>query len=816
MPQDSFRDRTVTYVEPRLGLSVLGRLLVRVVSSATLVLLAALVLLGLLSDVPLLRGCGLFALLLLGERLWYRDTGERRLTTLARLTNPNLALACTPRAYAILERAYDAMRIGREPLEVALLAQLLRDPHVLRVLARTEADTDVLAHPEFEPLAVAYAPDAVTAVFSVLLASAADTARGLSQPYITPAMLLVGLLDSGDETIARTASRAQLTRDDLLYALQATYRYRTVPVAPRVVPHHIMNRAWTSRPTPHLDAVAYDLTDIARLGLLAPLQGHGEAYELLVTTLAKPTHPHALLVAPAGGGKETVVGEVARAIVAGTAPTVLSDRRLVRIDVAALLAAGGSDPAALIKAVADDILIAGNVVLYIPDFEHLAQATGAYVAAADVLLPLLTADTFPVIAATTPEAYARVLETRGDVAGSFQTIRLSTLSVADTVAVLSQQVPTLERMYRVTFSIAALRTAAQLASQYLAPARPVPGSALDVLAETAQVVRGTKVTRVRAQDIEQTLERMTHVPMTSTTARDADTLLQLDALLQTRVVGQDEAVHAVAEGVRAYRAGLLVGDTPLSFLFVGPTGVGKTELAKALAETTYGADAFVRLDMSEFSGPDSVARLLGDTTHGGALTEPVRISPHRLILLDELEKASPEAVRLLLQVTSDGRLTDGLGRTVSYKDALIVATSNAQSGIIRDALRQGEHVTAIEGYVRERLQEVFPQELLNRFTRIAIFRDLSPDHLRTIAAATITDIARLVDEKYGVILRADDGALTELVRRGYDPQWGARPLRRAVESVLDGVLAPRLLARDLPRGATVTLTYKDTTFSLVN
>lgn len=817
MQQESFLAKGATYSEPRLGLSVPGRSLVRIISGATFALLGAAALMGILSDVPLLRGGGLLALLFFIERIVYRNRSERPLHTLLGAATPNLAPALSSSAYRIVERAYDASRITKQPLGIALLAQLLRDKSVLRALARTEADLDALAAPESTLLDVPLTAEAITAVLSTIISNAADVALALGQDEVNPVTLFTGLVASRDPLVDRTVTRARLTADDLGYAAQAAVLdAKKVRRMPRTVSHHIMNRAWTSRPTPALDRVSSDLTDLARIGALPGLVGHGEAYEAALQALGKVTHPHALLVAPTSGGKETIAGEVARAIVAGTAPGPLIDRRLVRIDVAALLGAGGAEPAALIKEVADEILVAGNIVLYIPDFEHLAQATGAYVAAADVLLPILTADTFPVLAATTPEAYARILETRGDIAGTFQVIRLESLQLNDTIAVLAAHAREIEGMHGIGISVAALRTAASLATRYLAPERPVPGSALDLLAETAQAVRQAGGLRVVAADVERTIERQTHVPVGAVQAEEADVLINLEKTLRARVIGQDEAVTAAAESVRAYRAGLVEGSAPASFLFVGPTGVGKTELAKALAEAVYGDNAFTRLDMSEFSEAGSVARLIGTSTQAGLLTDPVRISPHRLILLDELEKANQEAVRLLLQVTSDGRLTDGMGRAISFADTLIVATSNAHTDLLRDALRKGEGTASVEGYLRAKLSDVFPTELLNRFTRIVIFHDLDPDQLRIIAAMTITQIGKLLQTKYGVELSADAAALSEIVKRGYDPEWGARPLRRAAETALDSILAPELISGNIPRGSHVTLTSKDGSFALLH
>lgn len=816
MQQESFLARQATYEDPRLTLSVPGRLLVRTVRGAALALLLASAAIGMMSDVPTLRGAGIFALIFFAERIWYRSYPDRPISQLPATGPVNLGPTLTPAAYKALERAYDASRITRQPFSISLLAQLLRDKSVSSALERTEANLDALSNPEVSMFEAAGQYDFYVQM-AAMVASGADAAQVLEQDAVTPLALLIGLVSSGDEHVARAATRARLDNAELAYAARAAaLESKKVRRAPRVVEHRIMNRAWTSRPTPALDAVASDLTDLARVGALPGMVGHQESLDTTLSALAKPTHPHALLVAPTNGGKDTLAGEIARQIVAGTAPGPLLDRRLVRVDVASLLARGGSDPAALIKRVADEIVVAGNVILYLPDFQHLAQASGAYVAAADVLLPILTADTFPVLAATTPEAYARILETRGDVAGTFQVVRMGELSTDEVVNVLAGSAREVERAHKVSISISALKSAATLAAKYLAPARPVPGSALDLISETAQAVRGAGKKTVLAADVERTIGSQVHVPVGAADSQEASVLLNLEAELKARVFGQDEAVGAVAEAVRAYRAGLSAGAAPASFLFVGPTGVGKTELAKALAERVYGKDAFTRLDMSEFSEMGSVARLIGTTSDPGQLTEPLRNSPHRLVLLDEIEKASPEAVRLLLQVTSDGRLTDGMGRTVSFSDALVVATSNARADILREGLQRGESVESLEGYLREKLTDVFPPELLNRFTRIVVFRDLSPDHLKQIARETVSQISELAREKYGVTVSADDSALGEIVKRGYNPQYGARPLRRAAESALDSVLAPLLITGGLARGTSATLTYTGTAFSLVH
>jgi ATP-dependent Clp protease ATP-binding subunit ClpA len=292
----------------------------------------------------------------------------------------------------------------------------------------------------------------------------------------------------------------------------------------------------------------------------------------------------------------------------------------------------------------------------------------------------------------------------------------------------------------------------------------------------------------------------------------------MEDIVHQRLIGQEEAVTAVAEALREYRSGLARQGGPIaSFLFVGPTGVGKTELAKILAGIQFGSEKMmVRFDMTEYQDKESFIRFIGspDGKTSGALTEAVREKPYSLVLLDEFEKAFPDILNLFLQVFDDGRLTDNLGRTVDFTNTIIIATSNAHSDIINEALSKGEKMTDIADYLKTRLTDVFKPELLNRFSKIIVFHNLAPADLQKIVALNLSDLAELVKAQ-GIYLDFDPSAVTEIVKLGYDPAFGARPLRRMIDEKIKAPLASAMLGKTIEKGDRVRVVYENDAFSFV-
>ncbi len=365
----------------------------------------------------------------------------------------------------------------------------------------------------------------------------------------------------------------------------------------------------------------------------------------------------------------------------------------------------------------------------------------------------------------------------------------------------------LEKKYRIVISFGAVKRAVTLAKQYFRD-KFLPSSAEELL-KTALVdaeQRGEK--SLGPERVTAVAEQKVNIPLHEAGGEEAAKLLNMEEIIHGRIVGQEEAVKAVSQAIREYRSGLSRKGGPIaSFLFVGPTGVGKTELAKALAQIQFGSEKMmVRFDMTEYQDKQSFYRFIGspDGSVRGALTDAVLEKPYSLILLDEFEKAFPDILNLFLQVLDDGRLTDNLGRTVDFTNTIIIATSNAHSDIINEALSKGESMTDISEYLKQRLIDVFKPELLNRFSKIIIFKNLEPKDLSSIVQFNLRDVADSVKAQ-GIFLDFDPAVIAAIAKLGYDPAFGARPLRRVIEDKVRAPLAEAILAKKVIRGGKTKL-----------
>ena len=372
----------------------------------------------------------------------------------------------------------------------------------------------------------------------------------------------------------------------------------------------------------------------------------------------------------------------------------------------------------------------------------------------------------------------------------------------------------LEEQAEVTISFGAVREAVKLAKKFV-HTKFLPASAEELLKGALAKAEQTGDKTIGPDLVIQVAESVTHIPIHEASIGEAENLLRMEDIVHERMVDQEEAVKAVATALREYRSGLARKGGPIaSFLFVGPTGVGKTELAKILADIQFGSEKMMtRFDMTEYQDKPSYVRFIGspDGVTRGALTDAVMEKPYSLILLDEFEKAYPDILNLFLQVLDDGRLTDGLGRTVDFTNTIIIATSNAHSDIINDALGKGESMTDISEYLKTRLVDVFKPELINRFSKIIIFKNLGPEQLQSIALLNLNELAAAVKEQ-GIFLDFDPEAVHQVAKMGYDPQFGARPLRRVIEEKIKAPLAEELLAKKIGKGAKVKLVYKEEKF----
>jgi ATP-dependent Clp protease ATP-binding subunit ClpC len=611
------------------------------------------------------------------------------------------------------------------------------------------------------------------------------------------------------------------------------------------------------RPTPKLNRYGRDLTADAHAGRLDPVIGREDEVGELVEVLARRTKNNPVLLGDPGVGKTAIVEGLASRIADGTVPESLQGRRIVALDLAGMVAGTkyrGEFEQRLTEVI-DEVLGADRHVVLFLDELHTVIGAGSGenspMDAANMLKPALARGGLQVIGATTLAEYRRYVERDAALERRFQPITIEEPSVADTVTILRGLRGRYQDHHRVTITDEACEAAATLSERYLTD-RFLPDKAIDLMDRASARVRmrlaesGTQpapgsrpgatfvagagsVTHTRQDSVDPggskgdselpevdaaaiaaVVASVTGVPVARLTELDRQRLLDLEGTLRTRVVGQDEAVEAVADAVRAGRAGLTHPNRPVgSFLFLGPTGVGKTELARALAEALFGApDRMVRLDMSEFAERHSVSRLTGAPPgyvghdEPGQLTDAVRRNPYTVVLLDEVEKAHPDVLNVLLGVLDAGRLTDNRGRTVNFTNTVVIMTSNLGAEALLAASSAGRSVDEVRETLMASVRGFFRPEFLNRLDEVVLFAGLGRTELRAITSLLLAQTSdRLAAQ--GIGLRLEPGAVDWLAARGHQPEFGARPLRRAIGRSLERRLSRMLLSGDLGPGQTV-------------
>lgn len=645
---------------------------------------------------------------------------------------------------------------------------------------------------------------------------AAEDARRLGHGCIGTEHLLLGLVRTPDCAAARTLAAAGSGPNELYTDIMALFgspesrpgrQEQGRSQAPLRPPYR---RAETRV----LDQYSRDLTLIAGGGGTDPVVGREREISRVIQILSRRTKNNPVLVGEPGVGKTAVAEALARRVARGEVPDTLKNRRIVTLDLASMLAGTKyrGDFEDRVKCIIKEVQRAGDVIVFIDELHTIVGAGSAEGAidAANILKPALGRGEIQVIGATTPEEYRKHIEKDAALERRFQPVNVPEPDGECCERMLLALRGSLEAHHGLRITDEAVSAAIRLSTRYICD-RYLPDKAIDLLDEAASRVRvdgSPSRTQVEASDVAEVVSAWTGVPASAITEPESERLLRLEEALHRRVVGQDEAVSAVARAIRRGRVGLADPRRPLgSFLFLGPTGVGKTELCRALAEAVYGdEEALIRLDMSEYMEKHAVSKLIGSPPgyvgygEGGQLTERVRRRPWSVVLFDEIEKAHEDVYNLLLQIMEDGRLTDSEGRRADFRSTIVVMTSNVGAKAItenRPALGFSGAARDGDGAVREavmaELRQTFRPEFLNRVDDAIVFRRLTSADVRRIARG-LTDAVRERMRALGVQLEVTDAALDLLAERGFDPTYGARPLRRCICTQLEDPAAEALLS----------------------
>lgn len=570
-----------------------------------------------------------------------------------------------------------------------------------------------------------------------------------------------------------------------------------------------LDRAMTAVATKFLNAFSEDLTQAAKYGYLFPCVARDKEIEEVLRIIESQSGS-VVLVGQPGVGKTAIIEGIAQRIITGDVPKILQEKRLVSLSLSRLVSgASASEAAERLMVLIDEAAKAGNVVFYISNIHELIGISSGgqqSMDLSDILGEAISSGRIIVLADTNDQNYSQYLE-RTSLGSILQKVKIEEIDINGAIQILEARSGAVENKNSVFFSYGALESAVVLSDRFMHD-RFLPDKALDIMEQTALFVRQSKGTgkSVQAEDVANIVSNKTGIPLTQLTTSETEKLLNLEDEIHKRMVDQEEAVKAVATSLRRARAELRTGERPIvNLLFLGPTGVGKTELTKTIAQIYFGSEEnMIRLDMSEYQAKDSINRLIG-TPSGfegagpGQLTEAVRKNPFSIVLLDELEKAHPDILNIFLQVMDDGRLSDASGRTIDFTNTIVIATSNAGTKFVQEQIKAGTEIETIKRMLLEKeLLEVFRPEFLNRFDNICLFKPLSFEDIVKIAGFMLKKVTKNLEKK-GIHFEASKEAIEELAKAGFDPLYGARPMRRAIQDKVDNAIAEIMLKGQVGR-----------------
>ncbi|HHY42413.1 MAG TPA: ATP-dependent Clp protease ATP-binding subunit [Thermoanaerobacterales bacterium] len=713
---------------------------------------------------------------------------------------------------------------------------------------------------------------------------AVDESRKLGHNYVGTEHILLGLIREGEGVAAQVLNNLGISLEKAQKEVLSLLGDPKGQGGPKKAAN-----------TPTLNQFGRDLTELASEGKLDPVIGREKEIERVIQVLSRRTKNNPCLIGEPGVGKTAVVEGLAQKIVEQDVPEILKDKRVVSLDMASLVAGTKfrGEFEERLKKVMAEIKQASNVILFIDEMHTIigAGAAEGAIDASNILKPALARGEIQTIGATTLDEYRKHVEKDPALERRFQPITVDEPTVEDTIAILKGLRDRYEAHHRVKISDEALEAAAKLSHRYITD-RFLPDKAIDLIDEAAsrvrlktlttppelkevedelEAIRKEKDAAIKAQEFEKAaslrdreqetkakLEQLkqrwqkdhkldnstvteediaeivaswTGIPVKRLTEGESERLLNMEDILHKRVIGQDEAVAAIARAIRRAYAGLKDPSRPIgSFIFLGPTGVGKTELARALADAMFGDEnAMIRLDMSEYMEKFAVSRMVGAPPgyvgyeEGGELTEKVRRRPYSVVLFDEIEKAHPDVFNILLQILEDGRLTDSKGRTVDFRNTVLIMTSNVGANLIQKTKVLGfepvkdeaKDYNEMKDRVLEELKRTFRPEFLNRIDEIIVFHSLNEEHIRAIVTLMLNEVNNRLTEK-GVSIEVSDAAKDLLAKEGFDPMFGARPLRRVIQKRIEDRLSEEILKGNISTGNVVVVDVKDDELTFTN
>lgn len=708
-----------------------------------------------------------------------------------------------------------------------------------------------------------------------------ESARELGTNYIGTEHLLIGLIKEGEGIASRILKELGLDYNkiekEILNFIKNNKSSNSV------------NENYDSKETKNIDKFGRDLTNMASMDKLDPVIGRDKEIQRVIQILSRRTKNNPCLIGEAGVGKTAIAEGLAQKIIEGNIPEILKGKRLISLDMASMLAGSKyrGDFEERIKSVMNEIKEAKNIIIFIDELHTIigAGASEGAVDASNILKPALARGEIQVIGATTSDEYKKFIEKDGALERRFQSILVEEPSEEDAIEILKGLRDKYEAHHRIKISDKSIEAAVKMSARYITE-RFLPDKAIDLIDEAASKIRIESITppeklkeieeniektikekeeaisiedfenaaklrdeenklkkilkdessswrggkissadELSEEDIAEIIGSWTGIPISKLTEEDSKRLLNLEKILHSRVIGQNEAIKSISSAIRRARVGIKDPKKPIgSFIFLGPTGVGKTELTKALAESVFGDEnAMIRIDMSEYMEKHTVSRLIGSPPgyvgydEGGQLTDKVKRRPYSVVLFDEIEKAHPDVFNILLQILDDGRLTDGKGKTINFKNTIIIMTSNVGASTIKkqktlgfslEENKEEDEYEKMKDNVLIELKRTFRPEFLNRLDDIIVFHNLSKQDIRKIVDILAKDIINRLNN-LDINIDITEKALNKIADKGYDPEFGARPLKRAIQKMIEDKISEELLKENIKAGDNIIIDLEE-------